>query len=149
MKNFTKKIRSKSIIVLLSLLSVFFVLSVAFTMSKSVIEKPVGNLTLNLTSVDTLIPGLQLRNTLGTSVTEVVFGKTEDYENEIAGIEPINVDVQKKGKIKLYAKGTKAYILSDFLKTDLTDFFDAWGFFQTGKFMLIRIAFTRFMSLWN
>ena len=22
----------------------------------------------------------------------------------------------------------------DFLKTDLTDFFDAWGFFQTGKF---------------
>lgn len=91
----------------------FFVLSVTFTMSKYVIEKQVGNITLNLTSVDTLIPGLQLRNTLGTSVTEVVFGKTEDYENEIAGIEPINVDVQKKGKIKLYAKGTKAYILSD------------------------------------
>lgn len=113
MKNFTKKIRSKSIIVLLSLLSVFFVLSVTFTMSKYVIEKQVGNITLNLTSVDTLIPGLQLRNTLGTSVTEVVFGKTEDYESEIAGIEPINVDVQKKGKIKLYAKGTKAYILSD------------------------------------
>lgn len=113
MKNFTKKIRSKSIIVLLSLLSVFFVLSVTFTMSKYVIEKPVGNITLNLTSVDTLIPGLQLRNTLGTSVTEVVFGKTEDYESEIAGIEPINVDVQKKGKIKLYVNGTKAYILSD------------------------------------
>lgn len=113
MKNFTKKIRSKSILVLLSLLSVFFVLSVTFTMSKYVIEKQVGNITLNLTSVDTLIPGLQLRNTLGTSVTEVVFGKTEDYESEIAGIEPINVDVQKKGKIKLYAKGTKAYILSD------------------------------------
>lgn len=113
MKNFTKKIRSKSIIVLLSLLSVFFVLSVTFTMSKYVIEKQVGNITLNLTSVDTLIPGLQLRNTLGTSVTEVVFGLTKDYENEIAGIEPINVDVQKKGKIKLYVNGTKAYILSD------------------------------------
>ena len=113
MKNFTKKIRSKSILVLLSLLSVLFVLSVTFTMSKYVIEKQVGNITLNLTSVDTLISGLQLRNTLGTSVTEVVFGKTEDYENEIAGIEPINVDVQKKGKIKMYAKGTKAYILSD------------------------------------
>lgn len=113
MKNFTKKIRSKSIIVLLSLLSVFFVLSVTFTMSKYVIEKQVGNITLNLTSVDTLISGLQLRNTLGTSVTEVVFGKTEDYESEIAGIEPINVDVKRTGKIKLYAKGTKAYILSD------------------------------------
>lgn len=113
MKNFTKKIRSKSIIVLLSLLSVFFVLSVTFTMSKYVIEKQVGNITLDLTSVDTLIPGLQLRNTLGTSVTEVVFGLTKDYENEIAGIEPINVDVQKKGKIKLYVNGTKAYILSD------------------------------------
>lgn len=98
MKNFTKKIRSKSIIVLLSLLSVFFVLSVTFTMSKYVIEKQVGNITLNLTSVDTLIPGLQLRNTLGTSVTEVVFGLTKDYENEIAGIEPINVDVQKRVK---------------------------------------------------
>ena len=113
MKNFTKKIRSKSILVLLALLSVLFVLSVTFTMSKYVIEKQVGNITLNLTSVDTLIPGLQLRNTLGTSVTEVVFGKTENYESEIAGIEPKNVDVQKKGKIKLYAKGTKAYILSD------------------------------------
>lgn len=113
MKNFTKKIRSKSIIVLLSLLSVFFVLSVTFTMSKYVIEKQVGNITLNLTSVDTLISGLQLRNTLGTSVTEVVFGKTDDYESEIVGIEPTNVDLKKTGKIKLYVKGTKAYILSN------------------------------------
>ena len=82
-------------------------------MSKYVIEKPVGNLTLNLTSVDTLMPGLQLRNTLGTSVTEVVFGKTDDYESEIVGIEPTNVDLKKTGKIKLYVKGTKAYILSN------------------------------------
>lgn len=113
MKNFMKKIRSKSILVLLALLSVFFALSVTFTMSKYVIEKQVGNITLNLTSVDTLIPGLQLRNTFGTSVTEVVFGKTENYESEIAGIEPINVDVKRTGKIKLYVNGTKAYILSD------------------------------------
>ena len=46
-------------------------------------------------------------------MTEVVFGKTEDYESEIAGIEPINVDVKRTGKIKLYVNGTKAYILSD------------------------------------
>lgn len=113
MKNFTKKIRRKSIIALLFMFLVTSLLSVAFTMSKYVIEKPVGNLTLNLTSVDTLMPGLQLRNTLGTSVTEVVFGKTDDYESEIVGIEPTNVDLKKTGKIKLYVKGTKAYILSN------------------------------------
>ena len=113
MKNFMINIRRKSILVLLFLFAVVFLLSVTFTMSKYVIEKQVGNITLNLTSVDTLISGLQLRNTLGTSVMEVVFGKTEDYESEIAGIEPINVDVKRTGKIKLYAKGTKAYILSD------------------------------------
>ena len=113
MKNFTKKIRHKSIIALLFMFLVTSLLSVAFTMSKYVIEKPVGNLTLNLTSVDTLMPGLQLRNTLGTSVTEVVFGKTDDYESKIVGIEPTNVDLKKTGKIKLYVKGTKAYILSN------------------------------------
>lgn len=113
MKNFTKKIRRKSIIALLFMFLVTSLLSVTFTMSKYVIEKPVGNLTLNLTSVDTLMPGLQLRNTLGTSVTEVVFGKTDDYESEIVGIEPTNVDLKKTGKIKLYVKGTKAYILSN------------------------------------
>ena len=113
MKNFTKKIRRKSIIALLFMFLVTSLLSVAFTMSKYVIEKPVGNLTLNLTSVDTLMPGLQLRNTLGTSVSEVVFGKTDDYESEIVGIEPTNVDLKKTGKIKLYVKGTKAYILSN------------------------------------
>ena len=113
MKNFTKNIRRKSIIALLFMFLVTSLLSVAFTMSKYVIEKPVGNLTLNLTSVDTLMPGLQLRNTLGTSVTEVVFGKTDDYESEIVGIEPTNVDLKKTGKIKLYVKGTKAYILSN------------------------------------
>ena len=113
MKNFTKKIRRKSIIALLFMFLVTSLLSVAFTMSKYVIEKPVGNLTLNLTSVDTLMPGLQLRNTWGTSVTEVVFGKTDDYESEIVGIEPTNVDLKKTGKIKLYVKGTKAYILSN------------------------------------
>lgn len=113
MKNFTKKIRRKSIIALLFMFLVTSLLSVTITMSKYVIEKPVGNLTLNLTSVDTLMPGLQLRNTLGTSVTEVVFGKTDDYESEIVGIEPTNVDLKKTGKIKLYVKGTKAYILSN------------------------------------
>ena len=113
MKNFTKNIRRKSIIALLFMFLVTSLLSVAFTMSKYVIEKPVGDLTLNLTSVDTLMPGLQLRNTLGTSVTEVVFGKTDDYESEIVGIEPTNVDLKKTGKIKLYVKGTKAYILSN------------------------------------
>ena len=45
--------------------------------------------------------------------TEVVFGKTDDYADEIIGIEPINVDVKRKGKIKLYVNGMKAYILSD------------------------------------
>ena len=113
MKGLTKKIRRKSIFVLLFLLFATSLLSVTFTMSKYVTEKPVGNLTLNLTSIDVLLPGLQIRNTLGTSVTEVVFGKTVDYENEIVGIEPINVDVKRTGKIKLYAKGTKAYVLSD------------------------------------
>lgn len=113
MKNFTKKFQYKSILALLVLLPVILLLSVTFTMSKYVTEKKVGNLTLNLTSIDVLLRGLELRNTLGTSVTEVVFGKTEDYESEIAGIEPINVDVKRTGKIKLYAKGTKAYILSD------------------------------------
>ncbi len=113
MKNFTKKIRRKSILVLLALLSVFFVLSVTFTMSKYVIEKQVGTLTLNLPRIDVLLPGLQVRNALDDSVTEVVFGLTKDYEDEIAGIEPINVDVKRTGKIKLYAKGTKAYILAD------------------------------------
>ena len=112
MKNFTKKIKRKSILVLLSLFAVFFLLSVTFTMSKYVIEKPVGNITLTVTGGDVLIPGLELRNTLGTSVTEVVFGRTEDYVSEIVGIKPKNVDVKRSGKIKLYAKGTKAYILS-------------------------------------
>ena len=113
MKNFTKKIKRKSILVLLSLFTVFFLLSVTFTMSKFVIEKQAGTLTLNVTGADVLLPGLQLRNTLGTSVTEVVFGRTEDYEREIVGIEPKNVDVKKEGKIKLYADGPKAYILSN------------------------------------
>ena len=113
MKNFTKKIKRKSILVLLSLFTVFFLLSVTFTMSKFVIEKQAGTLTLNVTGADVLLPGLQLRNTLGTSVTEVVFGRTEDYEREIVGIEPKNVDVKKEGKIKLYADGMKAYILSN------------------------------------
>ena len=112
MKSFTKKMKRKSILVLLSLFAVFFLLSVTFTMSKYVIEKPVGNITLTVTGGDVLIPGLELRNTLGTSVTEVVFGRTEDYVSEIVGIKPKNVDVKRTGKIKLYAKGTKAYILS-------------------------------------
>ena len=113
MKNFTKKIRRNSILVLLCLFSVFFVLSVSITMSKYVIEKPVGNITLNVPGVDVLLPGLQFRKAMGTSVTEVVFGRTKDYVSEIDGIEPINVDVKGTGKIKLYVNGTKAYILSD------------------------------------
>lgn len=113
MKNFTKKIRRKSIFVLLFLLLAFFLFSVTFTMSKYVIEKQVGNFTLNVSGVDVLLPGLRIRNALDDSVTEVVFGRTEDYKSEIAGIEPINVDVQKKNKINLYVNGTKAYILSD------------------------------------
>ncbi len=113
MKNFTKKIKRKSILVLLSLFTVFFLLSVTFTMSKYVIEKQAGTLTLNVTGADVLLPGLELRNTLGESVTEVVFGRTEAYESKIVGIEPKNVDVKKEGKIKLYADGTKAYILSN------------------------------------
>ena len=113
MKNFTKKIRRNSILVLLCLFSVFFVLSVSITMSKYVIEKPVGNITLNVPGVDVLLPGLQFRKAMGTSVTEVVFGRTKDYESEIDGIEPIKVDVKGTGKIELYVNGTKAYILSD------------------------------------
>ena len=113
MKNFTKKFQYKSILALLVLLPVILLLSVTFTMSKYVTEKKVGNLTLNLTSIDVLLPGLEFRKAMGTSVTEVVFGKTDDYADEIIGIEPINVDVKRKGKIKLYVNGTKAYILSD------------------------------------
>ena len=113
MKNFMNKIRHKSIIVLLSLLSAIFLLAATFTVSKYVIEKRAGTLTLNLTSIDVLAPGLQVRNAMDDSVTEVVFGLTKDYENEVAGIVPKNVDVNKAGKIKLYAKGPKAYILAD------------------------------------
>ena len=58
MKSFTKKMKRKSILVLLSLFAVFFLLSVTFTMSKYVIEKPVGNITLTVTGGDVLIPGL-------------------------------------------------------------------------------------------
>ena len=100
-KNFTKKFQYKSILALLVLLPVILLLSVTFTMSKYVTEKKVGNLTLNLTSIDVLLPGLEFRKAMGTSVTEVVFGKTDDYESEIVGIEPKNVDVKRKGKIKL------------------------------------------------
>ena len=113
MKNFMNKIRHKSIIVLLSLLSAIFLLAATFTVSKYVIEKRAGTLTLNLTSIDVLLPGLQVRNAMDDSVTEVVFGLTKDYEDEVAGIVPKNVDVNKAGKIKLYAKGPKAYILAD------------------------------------
>ena len=112
MKSFTKKTKLKSIFVLISLFIVFLLLQVTFTMSKYVIEKQAGTLTLNVTGADVLLPGLEFRNLLGASVTEVVFGRTEDYEREIVGIEPKNVDAQKKGKIELYADGTKAYILS-------------------------------------
>lgn len=45
MKNFTKKVRCKIIIALFSLLTVVFLFSVTFTMSKYVIEKQVGTLT--------------------------------------------------------------------------------------------------------
>ena len=113
MKNFTKKIKRKSILVLLSLFTVFFLLSVTFTMSKYVIEKQAGTLTLNVTGADVLLPGLQLRNTLGESVTEVVFGRTEDYKSKIVGLEAKKVDVNNKGNIELYVDGTKAYILSN------------------------------------
>ena len=113
MKSFTKKMKRKSILVLLSLFAVFFLLSVTFTMSKYVIEKQAGNLTLNITGAAVLLPGLQFRNTLGDSVTEVVFGRKEAYEQEIVGIEPKNVGVKKEDKIELYADGTKAYILSN------------------------------------
>ena len=106
MKNFTKKIKRKSILVLLSLFTVFFLLSVTFTMSKYVIEKQAGTLTLNITGAAVLLPGLQFRNTLGDSVTEVVFGRKEAYEQEIVGIEPTNVGVKKEDKIELYADGT-------------------------------------------
>ena len=47
MKNFMNKIRHKSIIVLLSLLSAIFLLAATFTVSKYVIEKRAGTLTLN------------------------------------------------------------------------------------------------------
>ena len=112
MKDFMKKNRRKFII-LLSLLAVIFLIPVTFTMSKYVIEKQAGNITLTVKGVDVLLPGLQIRNALDDSVTEVVFGRTEDYESEIVGIEPTNVDLKKEGKIKLYVKGTKAYILSN------------------------------------
>ena len=113
MKNFTKKIKRKSILVLLSLFTVFFLLSVTFTMSKYVIEKQAGTLTLNVTGADVLLSGSDLRNTLGTSVTEVVFGRTKDYESEIVGLEARKVDVKQDGNINLYADGPKAYILSN------------------------------------
>lgn len=116
MKNFTKKIKRKSILVLLSLFTVFFLLSVTFTMSKYVVEKQAGTLTLNVinvTGADVLLSGSDLRNTLGTSVTEVVFGRTKDYESEIVGLEARKVDVKQDGNINLYADGPKAYILSN------------------------------------
>ena len=105
--------RRNSILVLLSLFAVVFLLSVTFTMSKYVIEKQAGTLTLTVTGGDVLLPGLEFRKAMGTTVTEVVFGRTDDYVSEIDGIEPINVDAKRKGKIKLYAKGTKVYILSN------------------------------------
>ena len=117
MKNFTKKIRRNSILLLLSLLSATVLLFITFTMSKYVVEEHVGDLNLNLTSVDVLLPGLQFRNALGASVTEVVFGRTEKYKSEIVGIESTNVDVGKAGKIKRKQKRT---------------------FFRTEKFTLIR-----------
>lgn len=112
MKNFTKKIRRISILLLLSLLSATVLLFITFTMSKYVVEERVGALNLDLTSVDVLLPGREFRNTLDASVTKVVFGRTENHESEIVGIEPITVDVKKEGKIKLYANGTEAYVLS-------------------------------------
>ena len=113
MKNFMNKIRHKSIIVLLSLLSAIFLLAATFTVSKYVIEKRAGTLTLNLTSIDVLLPGKDFRKAMDSRVTEIVFGLTKDYEDEVAGIVPKNVDVNKAGKIKLYTKETKAYILSN------------------------------------
>ena len=107
MKNFMNKIRHKSIIVLLSLLSAIFLLAATFTVSKYVIEKRAGTLTLNLTSIDVLLRGLEFRKAMGTSVTEVVFGKTDDYESEIVGIKPINVDVKRKGKIRVICENPK------------------------------------------
>ena len=112
MKSFTNKMRRNSLLVLLSLFAVVFLLSVTVTMSKYVIEKQAGTLTLTVTGGDVLLPGLELRKAMGTTVTEVVFGRTDDYLSEIDGIEPKNVDAKRTGKIKLYAKGTKAYILS-------------------------------------
>lgn len=94
-------------------ITVVFLFSVTFTISKYVIEKQVGTLTLNVTSANVLLPGLQFKKEMGDSVTQAVFGRTEDYESEIEVIEPINVDVKRTGKIKLYDKGTTAYILSD------------------------------------
>ena len=47
MKNFMNKIRHKSIIVLLSLLSAIFLLAATFTVSKYVIEKRAGTLLLD------------------------------------------------------------------------------------------------------
>ena len=113
MKNFMNKIRHKSIIVLLSLLSAIFLLAATFTVSKYVIEKRAGTLTLNLTSIDVLLPGNDFRKAMDSRVTEIVFGLTKDYEDKVAGIEPKKVDVNKAGKIKLYTKGTTAYILSN------------------------------------
>ena len=91
MKNFMNKIRHKSIIVLLSLLSAIFLLAATFTVSKYVIEKRAGTLTLNLSSIDVLLPGKDFRKAMDSYVTEVVFGLTKDYENEVAGIEWKNV----------------------------------------------------------
>ena len=113
MKNFMNKIRHKSIIVLLSLLSAIFLLAATFTVSKYVIEKRAGTLTLNLTSIDVLLPGGDFRKAMDSRVTEIVFGLTKDYKDKVAGIESKNVDAKNKGKIKLYTKGTKAYILSN------------------------------------
>lgn len=168
MKNFMNKIRHKSIIVLLSLLSAIFLLAATFTVSKYVIEKRAGTLTLNLTSIDVLLPGKDFRKAMDSRVTEIVFGLTKDYEDEVAGIVPKNVDVNKAGKIKLYTKETRAYILSNrriyanpdsgYLFHDLSELTSIYfSNFDTGMvtnmigmfFHCIKLADVKNIASWN
>ena len=88
MKNFMINIRRKSILVLLPLISAILLLFVGFTMSKYVIEKQVGTLTLNLTSADILLPGQQFRAALDTSVT---FSRYSALFRSVISIYPVGV----------------------------------------------------------
>lgn len=113
MRKFSKRCGNKKYYALLTLLLVLLLVPTMITLGKYVKEQSVGMFRLEVKAEPAILLSGAEFNAKIPYVTDLVFGYTEDYAEEIAGLSGTSVSAEGKGWAKLYRKDKTAYVLSN------------------------------------